>query len=74
MMNDKRLGGKLIGLISGLFVLIFFMLLVYGKIFWWDSVAFKWLWRSVWFVVLPLLLFFSFKYALKGARKHNNDD
>jgi len=51
------------------FVVGFIIFLSYGYTFLMDKEWFNLFWKFVWFGVVPFLLFFSFKQALKGRSK-----
>jgi hypothetical protein len=54
-------------------VVIALLLLAIGREVYSDTVAFKWIWRLVWFIGVPVLLFASYRTAVRG-RSQSSDD
>lgn len=49
------------------------LLLLLGREMYSDTVAFKWIWRLVWFIGVPVLLLASYRAAVRG-RSQSSDD
>ncbi|MGQ0594761.1 MAG: hypothetical protein ACT4QB_19635 [Gammaproteobacteria bacterium] len=47
-------------------VVMLSLVLVAGRTFWPDSQLFKWIWWSVWLVLLSVILIANFRLLVKG--------
>jgi hypothetical protein len=72
-MKMKVGSNKFIGIASILGILVILALTIYGKAFWWDYKIFRWYWWSLWFIVIPIMLFMSYKFAMRGANQRKNN-
>ena len=68
------------GLMAALFwigiSIVGLVLLLVGREMYSDTVAFKWIWRFVWFIGVPVLLLASYRTAVRGRSQSsdNTDD
>lgn len=60
-----------LGVICVVMVVLF---LGYGRIYMRDLEWFDTLWKLIWLILLPILLIFSFKLALKGRQNNEKKD
>ena len=56
----------------GIFIVGLLVLLV-GRQMYSDTIVFKWIWRLIWFVGVPILLLASYRLAVRG-RSQSPDD
>lgn len=63
--NERRVD-SLAGWVSVALVIVVLLSLLVMRTFWPDNVVFIWLWRSVFAILLPVLLVLGFRLAVRG--------
>jgi cytochrome c biogenesis protein CcdA len=68
---EKR--GLIIASVSVVLVLGLLIILIAGKTFYPDNEIIDFIWKGVWLGVLPLMLVFSYRLAVKGKEESKKD-
>ncbi len=69
----NREGSSLVGWLWIGIVVVGLLLLVIGREMYSETVAFKWIWRLVWFIGVPALLLASYRTAVRGRSRSPDD-
>lgn len=72
-MKEHKKGNPTVVWLSVVVVIVGIVGLAIGRTFFPESEAFKWVWRLVWFVGVPILLLASYRAAVHGRRQSPDD-